>query len=191
MCKDPYGDTAEPDPRGNGAPACLVHAALDWGDFEMWTGILLLTAITALYAGYNLLVKVSSNHVPVSATTTVLATICLQLAALAASGTFALVLLARGGQVLKLSTTAYVWAAAAGLCIGLAEIGYFYLFRGVGGTGPVAANVAVPVIVTGTVVLTMLLSFFALRESLGAMQIAGTVVVVIGIAMIFSNGFSS
>ena len=157
----------------------------------MWTGILLLTAITALYAGYNLLVKVSSNHVPESATTTVLATICLQLAALAASGTFALVLLARGGQVLKLSTTAYVWAAAAGLCIGLAEIGYFYLFRGVGGTGPVAANVAVPVIVTGTVVLTMLLSFFALRESLGAMQIAGTVVVVIGIAMIFSNGFSS
>ena len=57
----------------------------------MWTGILLLTAITALYAGYNLLVKVSSNHVPESATTTVLATICLQLAALAASGTFALV----------------------------------------------------------------------------------------------------
>ena len=157
----------------------------------MWTGILLLTAITALYAGYNLLVKVSSNHVPESATTTVLATICLQLAALAASGTFALVLLARGGQVLKLSTTAYVWAAVAGLCIGLAEIGYFYLFFGVGGTGPVAANVAVPVIVTGTVVLTMLLSFFALRESLGAMQIAGTVVVVIGIAMIFSNGFRS
>ena len=157
----------------------------------MWTVILLLTAITALYAGYNLLVKVSSNHVPESATTTVLATICLQLAALAASGTFALVLLARGGHVLKLSTTAYVWAAAAGLCIGLAEIGYFYLFRGVGGTGPVAANVAVPVIVTGTVVLTMLLSFFALRESLGAMQIAGTVVVVIGIAMIFSNGFRS
>ena len=157
----------------------------------MWTGILLLTAITALYAGYNLLVKVSSNHVPESATTTVLATICLQLVALAASGTFALVLLARGGHVLKLSTTAYVWAAVAGLCIGLAEIGYFYLFRGVGGTGPVAANVAVPVIVTGTVVLTMLLSFFALKESIGTMQIAGTVVVVIGIAMIFSNGFSS
>ena len=157
----------------------------------MWTGILLLSAITALYAGYNLLVKVSSNHVPEFATSTVLATICLQLAALAASGTFALVLLARGGHVLKLSPAAYAWAAGAGLCIGLAEIGYFYLFRGVGGSGPVAASVAVPVIVTGTVVLTMLLSSLALKEPLGAMQIAGTAVVVIGIAMIFSEGLGS
>ena len=157
----------------------------------MWTGILLLSAITALYAGYNLLVKVSSNSVPESATSTVLATICLQLAALAASGTFALVLLARGGHVLELSRAAYAWAAGAGLCIGLAEIGYFYLFRGVGGSGPVAASVAVPVIVTGTVVLTMLLSSLALKESLGAMQIAGTAVVVIGIAMIFSEGLGS
>ena len=155
----------------------------------MWTGILLLSAITALYAGYNLLVKVSSNHVPESATSTVLATICLQVAALAASGTFALVLLARGGHVLKLSPAAYAWAAGAGLCIGLAEIGYFYLFRGVGGSGPVAASVAVPVIVTGTVVLTMLVSSVALGESLGAMRMAGTAVVVIGIAMIFSEGF--
>lgn len=157
----------------------------------MWTGIVLLIAITVLYAGYNLLVKVSSNYVPDSATSTVLATICLQLAALAASGTFALLLLARGGHVLKLSTTAYVWAAGAGLCIGLAEIGYFYLFRGVGSAGPVAASVAVPVIVTGTVVLTMLLASLALKESLGAMQIAGTAVVVIGIAMIFSDGLRS
>ena len=157
----------------------------------MWIGILLLIAITVLYAGYNLLVKVSSDYAPESATSTVLATICLQLAALAASGTFALLLLARGGHVFKLSVPAYTWAAGAGLCIGLAEIGYFYLFRGVGGSGPVAASVAVPVIVTGVVVLTMLLSSLALEESLGAMQIAGTVVVVIGIAMIFSDGFRS
>ena len=156
----------------------------------MWTGILLLAAITTLYAGYNLLVKVSSSHVPESATSTVLATICLQLAALTASGTFALLLLVRGGHALKLPATAYAWAAGAGLCIGLAEIGYFYLFRGVGGSGPVAASVAVPAIVTGTVVLTMLLSVLALKESLGAMQIAGTVVVLVGIAMIFSDGFA-
>ena len=153
----------------------------------MWTGLLLLFAITVLYAGYNLLVKVSTLHVPAAATSTVLATICLQLAALAASCTFALALLARGGHVLKLSPAAYGWAVGAGLCIGVAEVGYFYLFRGVGGAGPVAANVAVPVIVTGAVVLTMLLSWLALKESLGAMQIAGTVIVVIGIAMIFRN----
>ena len=157
----------------------------------MWAGMLLLLTITALYAGYNLLVKVSSNHVPDTATSTVLAVICLQLSALAASGTFALLLLARGGHVLRLSPTAYAWAAGAGLCIGLAEIGYFYLFRGVGGAGPVAANVAVPAVVTGTVVLTMLFSVFALKEPLGGMQIAGTIVVIVGIAMIFSEGFRS
>lgn len=157
----------------------------------MWAAILLLIAITALYAGYNLLVKVSSLHVPAAATSTVLATICLQLAALAASGTFAAVLIARGGHVLALSPAAYAWAAGAGLCIGLAEIGYFYLFRGVGGGGPLAASVVVPAIVTGTVVLTMLVSSVALRESLGPMQVAGTVVVVVGIAMIFSDGLAS
>ena len=157
----------------------------------MWVGILLLVTVTAFYAGYNLLVKVSSSQVPDTAISTVQAVICLQLAALATSGTFALVLLARGGHVLKLSPTAYAWAAGAGLCIGLAEIGYFYLFRGVGGAGPVAANVAVPAVVTGTVVLTMLFSVFALKEPLGGMQIAGTVVVIVGIAMIFSGGFRS
>ena len=55
----------------------------------MWASVTLLLAITVLYAGYNLLVKVSSSHVPASATSTVLATICLQLAALAASVVFA------------------------------------------------------------------------------------------------------
>ena len=157
----------------------------------MWTSIILLTTITVLYAGYNLLIKVSSNYVPVSATSTILATICLQVFALAASSMFALLLVARGGHDLKLSATAYFWAAGAGLCIGLAEIGYFYLFRGVGGTGPVAANVAVPAIVAGTIVLTMLLSAFALKESIGLMQVAGIFVVFIGISMIFAGGFSS
>ena len=80
----------------------------------MWTGIVLLIAVTALYSGYNLLVKVSSNYVPESATSTVLATICLQLAALAASCTFAFALLAHGGHVLKLSASTYAWAAGSG-----------------------------------------------------------------------------
>ena len=157
----------------------------------MWVGIFLLSAITVLYAGYNLLIKISSNHVPEVATSTILATICLQVAALVASLVFMGMLLIRGGQVLSLSLSAYLWAAGAGLCIGLAEIGYFYLFRGVGGTAPVAANVAIPAIVTGTVVITILLSAMVLKETLAPIQIGGTVVVIVGIAMIFSGGFAS
>ena len=47
--------------------------------------LLLLLTVTTLYAGYNLLVKVSGGFVPAEATTTIFATICLQLAALATS----------------------------------------------------------------------------------------------------------
>ena len=59
--------------------------------------ILLLISVTVLYAGYNLLVKISSEHVPNLATSTVMATICLQIAALAVSSIFAIYLLNRGG----------------------------------------------------------------------------------------------
>ncbi|GIS88207.1 MAG: hypothetical protein CM1200mP18_09170 [Gammaproteobacteria bacterium] len=74
-----------------------------------------------------MLVKISSEHVPNLATSTEMATICLQIAALAVSSIFAIYLLAGG----KISP-----AVLANLCLGgdgwtvyrAAEIGYFYLF---------------------------------------------------------------
>jgi uncharacterized membrane protein len=72
----------------------------------------------------------------------------------------------------------------AGLCIGVAEICYFYLFRGSGGREAVAANVAVPVIVSGTIAITLIASHFALQETLTWVQLIGTVLVVIGVVMI-------
>lgn len=146
---------------------------------------LLLLAVTVFYAGYNLLVKVSGGHVPASATTTVLATICLQLAALTTSLLFTGYLLSRGEQQLQLTLPAYGWAVGAGVCIGLAEIGYFYLFGGIGGQEPMRASVAIPVIVTGTIVLTSLAAIFLFREALGWIQIAGLALVVAGIALLF------
>ena len=110
----------------------------------MYASLILLLGVTSLYAGYNLLVKVSSGHVPAVATTPILATIALQVAALAVSAAFAAGLVLRSGHVLAVSPAAVAWAVAAGLCIGAAEIGYFYLFRGVGGAQPMAANVANP-----------------------------------------------
>jgi drug/metabolite transporter (DMT)-like permease len=150
-------------------------------------GLFLLVAVTALYSGYNLLVKVSASQVPAEATTTILATICLQLAALTASTVFASVALIRGGQVLQLSWGAYAWAAAAGLCIGVAEIAYFYLFRGVGGGGPMAANVAIPAIVSGTIILTVIGAYFVFGEQLSARQFAGIGCVVLGILLLFAG----
>jgi len=148
------------------------------------SSLLLIAVITALYASYNLLVKVSSDYVPVNVTSTVLATICLQVAALTASLCFLSFLLARGGQVLMLSTRAYLWAASAGLCIGVAEIFYFYLFRGGEGREAVAANVAIPIIVSGTIAITLIVSYFLFREPLTPVQLGGTLLVIAGMALI-------
>ena len=149
---------------------------------------LLLFTVTLLYAGYNLLIKVSGTQVPAEATSTVLAAICLQLAALTTSITFALSLVVlKGGQHLLLSTASYLWAAAAGLCIGGAEIAYFYLFAGVGGAKPMAASVAIPTIVSGTIVITLLVSQLILRETLSWNQWVGSVCIVLGIVLLSLN----
>ena len=72
----------------------------------MYASLILLLGVTSLYAGYNLLVKVSSGHVPAVATTPILATIALQVAALAVSAAFAAGLVLRGGHVLAVSPAA-------------------------------------------------------------------------------------
>ena len=131
--------------------------------------------------------KVSTNHVPVAATSTVLATICLQLTALGVSLLFMAFLLVRGGEVMQLSRPAYAWAALAGLSIGIAEVAYFYLFRGFGGQVGMAANVAVPVVVSGTVVITAIVAYVCLHESFNWRQMGGAVLVVCGLVVMLAG----
>ena len=68
--------------------------------------IALLLGVTLFYAGYNLLIKVSGMYVPAAATTTILATICVQVAALLASALFLGFLTIRGGQIFARGHTA-------------------------------------------------------------------------------------
>ncbi len=150
--------------------------------------IILLTAVTLLYAGYNLFVKLSGEHVPLDATTTIFATVCIQLAALTTSGLFWLYLMTRGDQVFALSSGSYFWAIVAGICIGGAEIGYLYLFGGVGLSKPMAASVAIPTIVSGTIVIAMLFSFLVLNEAISFTQILGACFIVGGIILMFIKG---
>ena len=148
-------------------------------------GLLLLVTVTTLYAGYNLLIKVSAAHVPATATSTIAATICLQIAALMTSILFLSIALIRGGQVLQLTWGAYTWAAAAGLCIGGAEIAYFYLFRGIGTSNPMAANVVIPTVVSGTIVITAIAAYFVFRESLAPIQFAGVGCIILGVLLLY------
>ncbi len=153
----------------------------------MSISLVLLLAITFFYAGYNLLIKVSTSHVPAEVSSTILATIALQIAALSISCLFAAGLLIRGTGTLALPISAYGWAVLAGLCIGCAEIGYFYLFRGVAGEPPFSANVAIPIIVSGTIVVTILIAWLALREPLSWQKMLGAALIVAGVAAIYMD----
>ena len=149
------------------------------------TGLTLLAITTLLYAGYNVLIKVSTQYVPHDAHTTITATICLQIAALAVSLVFLATYKFQVGASLVLPAKAYIWAAAAGLCIGAAEITYFYLFAGIGSSKPMQASVAIPVIVSGAIVISLFVGWLLLRETIAWPQILGAVLIATGIIMLF------
>ncbi|MFT5111985.1 MAG: drug/metabolite transporter (DMT)-like permease [Parasphingorhabdus sp.] len=145
----------------------------------------LLILVTVFYAGYNIFIKLSGEHVPPIATTTILATICLQVAALATSVIFISALAAKGGHVFTLAPKAYLWATVGGVCIGVAEIGYLYLFGGLGGLKPMAANIAIPTIVCGTIVIAMLFSYIVLKESFNWNHMLGSLLIFTGVVFLF------
>ena len=142
--------------------------------------IVLLTVVTLAYAGYNLFVKVSGDHMPETATSTVLATYCLQMGAMASTTVFLAFLTLQGGHSLRLSGSAYGWAVVAGLCIGIAEVCYFYIFGGVGGIKPLPANLVIPTVVAGTIVITLIVSFFVFKERLNFAKLISTFLTISG-----------
>lgn len=142
----------------------------------------LLVLATVLYAGYNLFIKVSGGHVPAAAITTISATLVLQFAALGTSLAFAGFLLTRGTDIFTMPPRVYVWAALAGVCIGAAEITYLYLFGGIGaGSEPMAANVAIPFVIGGTIVITLLVSAFVFHEQFSWLQMTGAGLILLGL----------
>jgi len=149
------------------------------------TPTILLVIATVLYAGYNVFVKASGAAVPDGAQTTVVATICLQLAALAASSVFAVILWQRGVESFALNTPTLAWAIAAGICIGGAEIAYLYMFGGLNGHAPMPASIAIPVIVSGTIVIALFASAVIFKESIGWSQVVGALLIAAGIAALF------
>ena len=147
--------------------------------------VVLLTLVTLAYAGYNLFIKAAGDHVPATASTTILATFLLQFGAAVASTCFLAFLLVQGGHSFRLAAPAYAYAFVAGLCIGVAEVVYFYIFGGIGGMRPVPASLAIPIVVTGTVVVTVLVSALVFREALTPLQLVGAALIVAGIAVLF------
>ena len=148
--------------------------------------LLLLALVTMCYAAYNLLVRMSSSHVPSAELPPILATIGLQLAALSVSLVY-LTYLLRSGVSVALPGRVFGWAIAAGLCIGAAEVMYFYLFRGFADESPVAASVAIPFIVGGTIVIAVAVSHFLFRETLAPWQWVGVALAFLGMVILAAS----
>ncbi len=151
-------------------------------------GLLVLT--TLLYTGYNLLVRQSASFVP-STTSTITATIALQVSALAVSTVFLLLLKTTSNAALALPAGAYGWAAIAGLCIGAAEICYFYLYTGIAGEPPLSVGVVMPVIIAGSVLLGLFAAWRLFAEPMGWLQLCGGVLIAGGIALLFAGAESN
>lgn len=149
--------------------------------------LIVVGLVTLCYAAYNLLVKVSSGHAGSATTPPVLATITLQLSALTLSSIY-LVYLLHKGQPVAISPRAFPWAIAAGLCIGMAEVLYFVLFRGVAGEPVISASRAIPIIVGGTIAITVVVAGLALGERLSVIQWCGVGMTIAGMLVLSFGG---
>ena len=136
-----------------------------------WLPLALLTALCL--AGYNFFIKLSADELPPA-----LGAVVLQVVA-ALLGAVWLLKLRWQGQPLGGSVKGVGLAALAGLGVGLAEILTFVLFR-----RGLPASVGTPVIVGGSVLLTALLGWVVLRESLSVAQGGGLLLIVVGIALL-------
>ena len=133
----------------------------------------LAALIAAALGGYHILIKLSADHIHQA-----LGAVVLQLVAALLGGGVVAALLLRG-SALSHSPRGVLLAAAAGLCVGLAEILTFLLFS----TG-VPATRGVPVIVGGSILAAALLGLVALQESLTLPQWLGAGLIVGGVFLL-------
>ena len=83
-----------------------------------------------------------------------------------------------------MSSKAYLYAIIAGISIGIAEIGYFVLFNPTNPNGALNANLTIPVVLGGTKLITMFLSFYYFKDSYNFHKIIGTLFIIICIYLI-------
>ena len=81
----------------------------------------------------------------------------------------------------------YKWAVLSGICIGIAEIGYFYLFSGRGLRQTIPTSTAIPITVCGTVVVAFIVSVAFTSEPFGWRQMLGVALVVLGVGVLFTK----
>lgn len=135
---------------------------------------ILLPLLAAVFFGtYNIFLKVSSQHI-----NEILGLIILQAVALLV-GLFLFILVKFSGQSIEITNKGFIYAALAGLFVGLAELTSFYVFsRGT------MANVGIPIVIGGSVLIATLLSVFFLKEGITYAHYLGILFVILGIFLL-------
>jgi len=146
----------------------------------------LLITVTLAYAGYNLFIKLAGAQ-NINNNNGIAATLCLQIFALIVTSVFSIYLSSLGENIFVLPSKTYLYAVFGGISIAIAEIGYFYLFNASNKDGALNANTAIPIILGGTILVTMIFSFYILKESFNYHKIIGTIFIIIGIYLIFNK----
>ncbi len=139
---------------------------------------LIIAITTAFCFGlYNFFIKISSGNIH-----EIVGAVILQIIAAMLGGIF-LLFFKFNNQPLPVTNKGIWQAALAGLCVGLAEILTFVLY-----TRGVSVSVGTPLIVGGSLVVVTLLGWLFLREELNFLQLAGIILVIIGMVLISSGG---
>lgn len=135
-------------------------------------GMIIIAA--AMFGLYNVFVKMSSDHIQ-----PVLGAVVLQFVAAFLGLGLLLYLHMKGTGPFKVTTRGLGLAVLAGVSIGIVEVLTFFIY----GLGvPVA--VGNPLIIGGSLVVTTTVGIVALREATDPFQIAGIVLIGVGVAFL-------
>ena len=88
---------------------------------------LVVLLIIIFYSGYNLFIKLSSNHTSIENNNILSATLILQFTALITTLSLSSKIIISTDKFFILSFKSYIYAILGGICIAAAEIGYFYI----------------------------------------------------------------
>lgn len=133
---------------------------------------LLAAIISALYGGYNLFIKLSSEHINHTLGAAILQNSSLFV------GLPILIYLQTQGKFIKVTQSGIILSITAGVLVGLAEILSFYFLE------KVDASQGIPIIIGGSVIAGFILGIIVLHEALNPFKIMGILFIVMGILMV-------
>lgn len=137
-------------------------------------GIIFILVALIFYALYNFFIKVSSGNIH-----QVVGAVILQITA-ALFGGLILLYLKLTNKELMISQKGIIFAVLAGVCIGIAEITYFFVF-----SKGVSASVAIPIVMGGTVLVGSLLGIFFLKEAINLWHVLASLLIIVGIGLMY------